>query len=342
MKRNIALLLITLLLMTITAEITVRVLQQYGLLPDYSKSNRGQSSQHVPAPKYRNSSNEKLAIEHDLSQPGINIWGTRDPAFDKNRKDNVVRIAVIGDSVSFGYGLPYQQTYPYLLQTLLQQQLALDATNRKLEVLNFAVSGYGLEAYQALYDTKVREFSPDLVVIGYVQNDSNSTLSMVQSVGSNMKAVGARKKISRISQFGGWFYETIRKIPARQALSVELQQYQRDENISKATEQLANLQRSMANDGVATLVLIFPYFIDFTDYPLYKVHKILGEFLQKNNWSSCDLLPVFATQPADTWRLEPTDYLHPNAKGAELAATAAYNCIKQYSLPPFSLALPNR
>ena len=71
------------------------------------------------------------------------------------------RIAVLGDSFTFGEGVSDWETYPFLLDQLLP-----DA-----EVLNFGVHGYGLDQMLLYLRAEILTYRPDVVVLGYVDED---------------------------------------------------------------------------------------------------------------------------------------------------------------------------
>lgn len=80
-------------------------------------------------------------------------------------KDNIYRIAILGDSHAFGYGCNDEEVVSFVLE----QELNNNA--RRYEVLNFAVSGFGQAEELITYKEKVRNFNPDLVIIFYFNND---------------------------------------------------------------------------------------------------------------------------------------------------------------------------
>lgn len=327
MKKNVAVLLTTLLLIFITGELVARYLQHTGTLPNYTKGNITAQPNKVRPPKYIHSSNPILYLEHDTNSPGINRWGTRDPDFSQEKEAGVYRVAVIGDSVSFGYGVAYEDSYPYFFQTLLNQNIAQYPAWKKVEVVNFAVSGYGVEAYLEMYRTKVRFFHPDLVLIGYVQNDPSPTSAVDQAVKAMMKSKSLRLQLARYSQFAAWLYIEWEKVSAGMASKSEWDYFQRDDVLAHTSDILKTFHRLLEEDNAEGIVLIFPYLLDFDKYPLGKVHSVLSSTLQNDKFPVCDLLPIFLTRPAKSIRLQDDDVVHLNASGNRLTAEAAYQCL---------------
>jgi len=98
----------------------------------------------------------------------INSLELRDPReYDLAKRPNTFRILVLGDSVTFGHGSVYEHTYPYLLEQRLRAwQPAID-----WQVWNAAVPGYNTSQELAHLLEVGDRFRPDLVVVGFFDND---------------------------------------------------------------------------------------------------------------------------------------------------------------------------
>lgn len=79
-----------------------------------------------------------------------------------------LKIAVLGDSTSFGWGVFYESSYPEVLRE--QLELSLGAP---VEVRNFSVPGYTTHQELACFRAKVASWKPDVVVLHYDPNDSD-------------------------------------------------------------------------------------------------------------------------------------------------------------------------
>ena len=76
------------------------------------------------------------------------------------------RIAVLGASMDMGWGVAYQETYAHRLERWLNQHSGRQGidSDRRFEVLNFAVAAYSpLQRLETLR-RKVLAFEPDLVI----------------------------------------------------------------------------------------------------------------------------------------------------------------------------------
>lgn len=76
-------------------------------------------------------------------------------------------IAVVGDSFTFGEEVCYEDTYGYHLDTMLGPQF---------RVLNFGVPGYGLDQMLLRYQRDIREWKPEIVILGFISHDIERTL----------------------------------------------------------------------------------------------------------------------------------------------------------------------
>ncbi len=96
-----------------------------------------------------------------------NAHGMRDRERGVAKVPGTIRIAVLGDSYTFGFGVENDETYPAVLESLLNAE----AIDHRYEVLNFGVGGYSTQDEAVVLRAKVLAWKPDLVVVGYVRND---------------------------------------------------------------------------------------------------------------------------------------------------------------------------
>ena len=96
-----------------------------------------------------------------------NSRGFRGDEFNKNKVPGSLRIAVIGDSVSAGWGVADHEVYSELLERELTR-----ICKRQVEVLNLAIPGQSAtQEYFVLRE--FIDYDLDYVVINYVGNDWN-------------------------------------------------------------------------------------------------------------------------------------------------------------------------
>jgi MFS family permease/lysophospholipase L1-like esterase len=80
------------------------------------------------------------------------------------------RLAVLGDSATFGWGAEDDQTYPAVLQAQLNAART-EQSSRTFDVLNAGVIGTGTGEQALWYDLWVKQFKPSIVVLSVFWND---------------------------------------------------------------------------------------------------------------------------------------------------------------------------
>ncbi len=105
----------------------------------------------------------------------INSSGMRDREHAREKPSGVLRIAILGDSYAEAFQVPRQETFWSVMERELDR--CGDARSRKAEALNFGVSGYGTAQELLVLRHRVREYSPDFVVLALTTgNDVRNNL----------------------------------------------------------------------------------------------------------------------------------------------------------------------
>ncbi|GIX44928.1 MAG: hypothetical protein KatS3mg130_1336 [Candidatus Sumerlaea sp.] len=86
------------------------------------------------------------------------------------------RIAVIGDSIAFGWGVPPEARYSDRLEKFLNETAT---TSTRYEVLNFGIPGYNTVMEAELLRTRVLRYQPDAILIGYCADNDTSLPNFV-------------------------------------------------------------------------------------------------------------------------------------------------------------------
>lgn len=94
----------------------------------------------------------------------VNAFGQRDKERTQAKPEGTKRIIILGDSVVAGNGIAD-------LNNTITRHLEKILDPSKIEVLNFGVGGYSTKGEIELLKTKALNFSPDMVILFYVEND---------------------------------------------------------------------------------------------------------------------------------------------------------------------------
>ena len=108
----------------------------------------------------------------ELTMPGAiswriktNAWGFRGGNLSLEKPAGVTRVAMVGDSVTDGFLVGEENTYP------AQTERALAEKGVSVEVINAAHGGATIDKELAILRDAVARFTPDIVVLTFVTND---------------------------------------------------------------------------------------------------------------------------------------------------------------------------
>ena len=94
--------------------------------------------------------------------------GLRDRELDRKQAGEL-RILLLGDSVTFGWGVPIEATFGRQLETLLASK-----QKGRVRTVNSGVGGYNTVQEHAFLRSFVDTIEPEMVVLLYVRNDIDS------------------------------------------------------------------------------------------------------------------------------------------------------------------------
>jgi len=111
------------------------------------------------ASSYDDKTGQELSSSEGLRSPrvGMAFADLRTRHSHDGERPASVRVALIGDSMTFGHEVRCEESWGHVLETLLQPTT---------QVLNFAVSAYGLNQVLLRYEKDVRPWHPQIVIIG--------------------------------------------------------------------------------------------------------------------------------------------------------------------------------
>lgn len=99
----------------------------------------------------------------------INSDGLRDREHSITKPQNVVRIAVLGDSYPEAFSVAAEEAFWSVMERELQRCDAFPG--KQVEVLNFGVSGYGTGQELLTLREQVWKYSPDIVMLAVTTNN---------------------------------------------------------------------------------------------------------------------------------------------------------------------------
>lgn len=110
------------------------------------------------------------------AEVSINSKGLRDREFAYVKTPGIERILVIGDSVTFGFGVGQDETFPKLLEKMLNAR-----SPGSSEVLNAGIGNYNTRQEAEAYRRELYRYDPDKIVLAFYVNDPEPTQKYVEN-----------------------------------------------------------------------------------------------------------------------------------------------------------------
>jgi len=129
-----------------------------------------------------------------------NELGFPGPLYPAERGAGVYRILVTGDAFSSAEGVDTGDSWPRILEDRLNGQ----NPGVEVQVLNFAITGYGPQQYLAVLEKFVPIYQPDLILVGFFVNDYQdvliSTDSFQEGIGFQLPSQTGIRAFSQLLQ----------------------------------------------------------------------------------------------------------------------------------------------
>jgi lysophospholipase L1-like esterase len=296
----------------------------------------------------------------------INSYGLRGGEISRPKPPNTVRIVVVGDSITFGYGIPVESTYA----KVLEKRLNINAPGKtQYEVLNGGTIGGSLSDYYHFLSEKTELLQPDMILVGLALNDI-----LVYSESGSISEAGAQwhgrrlpwtRKFSRFllrhSQLYLFCYVRLKsamyasgiidvnKVRGLDFVTLTPPSAYQKEAWESSFRMLAKIAAFCRGRGYRFGVVVFPMQMQLSaeELRLYRdrYHLRLGdgalsgepqqrlrEFAAITGVTIVDLLPVYrAYRPEELYlrnAMIPSDPSHPSVKGNQVAADEIFRVFK--------------
>lgn len=101
-----------------------------------------------------------------------NSLGFPGTEYAPEKEPGTLRILVTGDAFSSAEGVNTDQAWPRLLERRLREQLL----DQRVEILNFAITGYGPNQYARVVRTFAPIYKPDIIIVEFFVNEYQDVL----------------------------------------------------------------------------------------------------------------------------------------------------------------------
>ena len=235
----------------------------------------------------------------------------------------VTRIGVIGDSFTYGHGLPEPASLPRQLERLLRAE----SGDRRFEVLNLGIGDLDLPQVADVGEHALRAMEVDVLLYAYFINDGIRLEGLAPPSGVNSvmrtgwaHVAGANGRLSLGARPGG-FPRSVRLVDRlleqRKLAKATLEYYRwlhNADNWPKIAAPLLRLQRVADSRGARFAIVPLPIPVSMgPNYPLTDVQATVVRGLRSRNIQVVDVLPKLAAYGETELSLHPEDP-HPNAR----------------------------
>jgi lysophospholipase L1-like esterase len=250
----------------------------------------------------------------------------RDEEFAAPR-EGTRRVIVLGDSFTEGWGVKEADTYPKVLDRLLN-----DAEPGRWEVLNGGRRGADFPLLFTMFEELIA-FEPDILIYGMVLNDADRSASfearqphlndwiLNQAQMKGGRPVPPMELLdSRLASFVEDRLETVQIGRASTRWYQEMYAEPNRDGWRRTQQHLKQMNQRLRAQGARLLLASWPLLVALDDqYPFDAAHETIERFCVLAGIPLHDLRPTLGERPTATLWVHPVDR-HPNELAHRLAA----------------------
>jgi lysophospholipase L1-like esterase len=299
------------------AEVVVRASSKYFLhlfdveMWRYAREIKSESTIPGVIENHRPEAESKLMgvrIRTDLSG-----FRRADPNTESLRKPDNLIVVALGDSLTLGWGVPEGQTYPDVLERILNERASQSNLGR-FTLINAGIGNSNTSMELARYEHGLRALHPRWLVLGFFINDAEPDPKPVQST-----LVKSSALVSLI---------LMRLKPRLAAAPLDYKTYYRslyeDEKPGwiRLKSALAKLGQELREDNVKATIVLLPEMHEPKNFgPFSDIYQRVAGFANSNGFEVIDASKEFPPGPGNRFWVA-VDDAHPNAEAQQIVATA--------------------
>jgi len=252
----------------------------------------------------------------------LNSLGCRDKEWTPGDPLGVRRIAFVGDSFTYGWGIKrVEDRFPDIIQAHFDR-----IAPGKVEVMNVAKPGWGTgDEIQPVKDM-ITLYGVDEVVLCYLPNDIEKLLPTTDTF-DPIKPPSPTFFNLDSSCLVDWLYRRLYlpRVPTVRGYHDWLAEGYANEKIwHRHQQQLYDIKNFCDEHGVPFRVVLLPFIrVGGEKLRLDRLHTLLGRFFETNHIEYVDLLPTIQGIPALDLVVNTAD-AHPNERANALFAEAIW------------------
>jgi len=282
--------------------------------------------------KLKPSSTTRLKWESYDYEVKANSLGFPGPEYPVLKGPNTFRIMTTGDAFTSAEGVNTDKAWPRILEKELLKS-AKKASDKSIEVMNFAITGYGPNEYLAVVRRYVPVYKPDLVMAEFFVNDFDDVLesaSLKKSIGEDLPPADGWNSLFHLTHLKhfiqyrfiepasaklinrkAWYEYFLGNFAALEKGRISLQG-----KIGKITDMRFHSIKNICDENGSRLLLVlvpapiqvcgrvdlkyYPPNVNILDtgkFDFYQPQRIMKELADKENIPYIDLLPFLKDIP---------------------------------------------
>ena len=263
---------------------------------------------------HRHGANRKALLMGVMVE--TNSQGLRDREYSFEKPDGVLRVVMLGDSLTEGWGVPEEDTFVRRVERLYADH------GIKAEVINTGVGNWNTIQEVEFFMTDAYKYNPDIIVLNYAVNDAEPLPHdrpppfLLRHCYSCVFLLGRYDALHRMI-FGGqdWkdYYLGLFGDGTTQGWI----------DSKAAIKRLADYCRQ---HQIKLLIASHPELHDAQHYPLQRVTNFVSEAAAEYGVPFVDLLPYVRDQRSSALVVTPPDP-HPNAFADKFFAQGLYEAL---------------
>jgi len=242
-----------------------------------------------------------------------NSHGLRDREFSYDRVPGKLRVLMLGDSLTVGWGVAVEDTFAKRIEKLYAKS-GIDA-----EVINTGVGNWNTVQEVQYFMTKGYKYQPDVVVLNFFVNDAEpiSPHSPPSALMRNCYAC-----VVVIGRFDTVMRQFFGKVDWSEYY-LSLYGDGESKGWIDAKEAIHRLADFCKRKGITLLIANLPELHDVGNYRLQRITDLVHQVADQYGVAFVDLLPYLKDQESSTLWVTPPDP-HPNTLAHQLIAQGLF------------------
>jgi GDSL-like Lipase/Acylhydrolase family len=231
-----------------------------------------------------------------------NSRGLRDKEYPFEKPPGTYRVAVIGDSFTFGDGVHADEVY----HAILEERLNRLSDSLRFEFINFGLAAYDLLNYYGVIRAKAMAYDPDLILVGFCGNNDDDLPEARQWT----------EPFTRYKYAGySWFiqhFQIIRTVANNISIQRRKETAVKDRKLEKKTEFVTEMFARFNEVQQECQVPFMVYYLSMADAPPEKA-GLIASLCDTNDFMFVDSSPAInSIEDISRYWFHKTDR-HPNA-----------------------------